>query len=47
MVDESTYQAKHLHKHCCCSMLGPDVGAVAQIVNNGKIPLLTIHIDER
>lgn len=47
MVDESTHQTKHVHKHCSCSMLGPDVGTVAQIINNGKIPLLKIHIDER
>lgn len=46
MVDDSTYRARYLLEHCNCSMMGPGIGTVEQIIKDGKIPLLAIYIDE-
>ncbi|ERF75666.1 hypothetical protein EPUS_08620 [Endocarpon pusillum Z07020] len=46
-VDPSRYRTKHLDEHCACSFLGPQIAEVVRIIMSGKIPLLSIIVDER
>lgn len=47
LVDETTYQTRHVELECKCSFLGPDIVSVVDIIKAGKVPLLTIDVDRK
>lgn len=47
LVNESTYQTKHVDEDCECSFLGPDISKLVQTIQSGSFPVLCINIDKR